>query len=112
MHGLAWLICTGLLLSLLGWVANARSLPVLPLHIVQTEAASIAPPAYEQASCSATQLQGTCTDAEPGDWADLDLLAALSRVLFLLPVVPQFEARTPLVRVGVQPGLPPPRGQG
>lgn len=100
-------------MCLLGLVVNVKSLPAMPS---QALADRVAVTAHGHAAavpaCSATQLQGTCTDAEPGDWADLDILPAVPLAMRVVRVLHSVETRTPLIQVGVQPGLPPPRGLG
>jgi len=113
-RALAWLVCAGLLMCLLGLMVNVKSLPAMPAQ-ASADTVSVAAAhgnAAAVSACSATQLQGTCTDAEPGDWADLDVLPAVPLAMRVVRVLRSVETRTPLIQVGVQPGLPPPRGLG
>jgi|GEM_PF-1295797 len=113
-RGLTWLVCTGLLVCLLGLMVNARALPVLPVQAspLQGDTMSAAAdhgPAVAGGACSITQLQGACADAEPGDWADLDILPPEGMAMRVVRVLRHAETRSPLVQAGVQPRLPPPR---
>ncbi|MDP1657237.1 MAG: hypothetical protein Q8K91_13595 [Hylemonella sp.] len=113
-HGLAWLVCTGLLMCLLGLMVSAKALPVMASHATQGQSETMPATAdhghtAQGASCSATQLPGSCTDAEPGDWADLDILPAVGMAMRVVRVLQHVETRSPLIQVGVQPRLPPPR---
>jgi len=101
-------------MCLLGLMVNVKSLPAMPAQ-ASADTVSVAAAhgnAAAVSACSATQLQGTCTDAEPGDWADLDVLPAVPLAMRVVRVLRSVETRTPLIQVGVQPGLPPPRGLG
>ena len=113
-RALAGLVCAGLLMCLLGLMVNVKTLPTLLSQPVSDTVSVAADHGHEAAvsACSATQLQGTCTDADPGDWADLEVLPALSLAMHVVRVLHAIETRTPLIQVGVQPGLPPPRGLG
>lgn len=111
---LAWLVCAGLLMCLLGLMVNVKTLPTVPSQVAADRVSAAAAHGHEAAvpACSATQLQGTCIDVDPGDWADLEVLPTLPRVMHVVRVLHAIETRTPLIQVGVQPGLPPPRGLG
>lgn len=113
-RGLAWLVYTGLLMCLLGLMASAKALPAMASHAAQAQgetmpAAADHRHAAQGGVCSATQLPGSCAEAEPGDWADLDILPAVGRVMRVVRVLQHVETRSPLIQMGVQPRLPPPR---
>lgn len=107
-RGLAWLVYTGLLMCLLGLMLSAKALPVMALHAAQAQGEAM-PAAADGGVCSATQLPGSCAEAEPGDWADLDILPAVGMVMRVVRVLQHVETRSPLIQMGVQPRLPPPR---
>ncbi len=111
-RALVGLLCAGLLMCLLGLLVNAKTLPTPPLQPVTDMVSAAHGHTATMLACSATQLQGTCTDADQGDWADLDVLPALPLAMHVLRVLHSIETRTPLIQVGVQPGLPPPRSLG
>lgn len=113
-RGLAWLVCTGLLVCLLGLMVSAKALPAMVSYAAQVQgemlpAAADHGHAAQGAVCSATQLPGSCTEAEPGDWADLDILPVVDMVMRVVRVLQHAETRSPLIQMGVQPRLPPPR---
>lgn len=113
-RGLAWLVCTGLLMCLLGLMMSAKTVPVMASHAAQGQSETMPATAdhghtVQGVACSATQLPGSCTEAEPGDWADLDILPAVGMGMRVVRVLQHVETRSPLIQVGVQPRLPPPR---
>ena len=113
-HGLAWLVCTGMLMCLLGLMMSAKTVPVMASHAAQGQSETMPATAdhrhtVQGAACSATQLPGSCTEAEPGDWADFDILPAVGVAMRVVRVLQHVETRSPLIQVGVQPRLPPPR---
>ncbi len=116
-RGLAWLVCTGLLMCLLGLMVSAKALPAMSSQAVPAQGATMSVAAdhglaVAGGACSIIQLQGTCTDAEPGDWADLDILPPAGMAMHVVRVLQHVETRSPLIQVGVQPRLPPPRSLG
>lgn len=118
---LAWLVCSGLLWSLV-WALSLT-------HTIPAHAASASPvPALSQqaaraplqleasvallSSCSDLQEQGGCLDTETGGFADQDFLSSTWLLLGAAQLLRPQERLTTLKPSGVQPLLRPPRSQG